>query len=36
VNNVSPYDHAPEAVAAAARDAGGEVVLFNLPPGVWG
>jgi hydroxypyruvate isomerase len=36
VEFVSPYDHAPEAVAAAARDAGVEVVLFNLPPGDWG
>jgi hydroxypyruvate isomerase len=35
VEFVSPYEHAPEAVAAAARDAGVEVVLFNLPPGDW-
>jgi hydroxypyruvate isomerase len=30
-----PYDHAPEAVAAAAERAGVAVVLFNLPPGDW-
>lgn len=30
-----PYDHAPAAVAAAARDAGIQVVLFNAPPGDW-
>jgi len=30
-----PYDHEPEAVAAAAHDAGVEVALFNLPPGDW-
>ncbi|HLB14744.1 MAG TPA: hydroxypyruvate isomerase [Burkholderiales bacterium] len=28
-----PYEHA--ALAAAAKDAGVEVVLFNLPPGNW-
>ena len=31
-----PYDHLPEAVAEAARDAGVSVILFNLPPGDWG
>jgi hydroxypyruvate isomerase len=35
VEFVSPYDHAPEEVARAARDAAVEVVLFNLPPGDW-
>ncbi|WP_341703754.1 2-oxo-tetronate isomerase [Ferrovibrio sp.] len=28
-----PYDFSPAAVAAAARDAGLQVVLFNTPPG---
>lgn len=28
-----PYDHPPEAIAAALRDARVENVLFNLPPG---
>ena len=36
VEFVSPYDHAPEEVARAARDAGVEVALFNLPAGDWG
>lgn len=31
----SPYDHPPEEVARAARDAGVEVALFDLPPGAW-
>jgi hydroxypyruvate isomerase len=35
VEFVSPYDHAPEEVARAARDAGVRVALFNLPPGDW-
>jgi hydroxypyruvate isomerase len=35
VEFVSPYDHAPAEVAAAARGAGVEVVLFNLPAGDW-
>jgi hydroxypyruvate isomerase len=35
VEFVSPYEHAPEEVARAARDAGVAVVLFNLPPGDW-
>jgi len=30
-----PYDHPPETVAAAAKSAGVEVALFNLPPGEW-
>ncbi len=30
-----PYAHPPEAVAGAARRAGVEVVLFNLPAGDW-
>ena len=30
-----PYEHAPQEVAAWARAAGVEVVLFNLPPGDW-
>ena len=30
-----PYDFAAEDVASAARDAGVEVALFNLPPGDW-
>lgn len=36
VEFVSPYDHPAEEVARAARDAGVEVVLFNLPAGDWG
>jgi hydroxypyruvate isomerase len=35
VEFVSPYEHAPEEVARAARDAGVEVAIFNLPPGDW-
>jgi hydroxypyruvate isomerase len=35
VEFVSPYDHPVEEVARAARDAGVEAVLFNLPPGDW-
>lgn len=35
VEFTSPYEHAPEELAAAARDAGVEVVLFNLPAGDW-
>ncbi len=35
VEFVSPYDHPPEEVARAARAAGVEVVLFNLPAGNW-
>ncbi len=35
VEFVSPYDHPPEEVARAARDAGVRVALFNLPPGDW-
>lgn len=30
-----PYAHAPAEVARWAREAGVEVVLFNLPPGSW-
>jgi hydroxypyruvate isomerase len=30
-----PYDHPAETVAATARNAGVDVVLFNLPPGDW-
>jgi hydroxypyruvate isomerase len=35
VEFASPYDHAPEEVARAARDAGVAVALFDLPPGNW-
>jgi hydroxypyruvate isomerase len=35
VEFVSPYEHPAADVAAAARDAGVEVALFNLPPGDW-
>lgn len=35
VEFVSPYDHTPGTVAAAARDAGVEVVLFNTTLGDW-
>jgi hydroxypyruvate isomerase len=35
VEFVSPYEHPEDEVARAARDAGVEVVLFNLPPGDW-
>lgn len=30
-----PYDHSAAAVAAASRDSGLQVVLFNAPPGDW-
>lgn len=30
-----PYDHSPDQVADRAREAGVEVVLFNLGPGDW-
>ncbi|WP_366654708.1 2-oxo-tetronate isomerase [Fodinicurvata sp. EGI_FJ10296] len=30
-----PYDHSPEAVAEAAKEAGVAIVLFNCPPGDW-
>jgi len=36
VEFVSPYEHPAEEVARAAREAGVEVVLFNLPAGDWG
>lgn len=35
VEFLSPYEHAPEEVARAARDAGVEVALFNMPMGDW-
>jgi hydroxypyruvate isomerase len=35
VEFVSPYEHPADEVARAAREAGVEVVLFNLPPGDW-
>jgi hydroxypyruvate isomerase len=35
VEFVSPYEHPAADVAAAARDAGVEVALFNLPAGNW-
>jgi hydroxypyruvate isomerase len=35
VEFVSPYEHAAEAVAKCAKDAGVAVSLFNLPPGDW-
>jgi hydroxypyruvate isomerase len=35
VEFVSPYEHPVADVAAAARDAGVEVALFNLPAGDW-
>ncbi len=35
VEFVSPSEHPAADVAAAARDAGVEVALFNLPPGDW-
>ena len=35
VEYVSPYEHAPEAVAMALADNGLEQALFNLPPGDW-
>jgi hydroxypyruvate isomerase len=30
-----PYEHPADEVAEAARDAGVEIVLFNMPPGDW-
>jgi hydroxypyruvate isomerase len=30
-----PYEHTPEEVASTAKDAGTEVVLFNMPAGNW-
>jgi hydroxypyruvate isomerase len=35
VEYVSPYEHAPEAVAKALADNGLKQALFNLPPGDW-
>jgi len=35
VEYLFPYDHPAEEIARAARDAGVETVLFNLPPGDW-
>ncbi len=35
VEFLSPYEHPPEEVARAARDAGVEVALFNMPAGDW-
>jgi hydroxypyruvate isomerase len=35
VEYVSPYEHAPEAVAKALADYGLAQALFNLPPGDW-
>jgi hydroxypyruvate isomerase len=35
VEFVSPYEHPAEEVARAARAAGVETALFNLPPGDW-
>lgn len=35
VEYVSPYEHAPEAVAMALADNGLKQALFNLPPGDW-
>ncbi len=35
VEFVSPYEHPAAEVAGAARDAGVEVALFNLPAGDW-
>ena len=31
-----PYEHSPEEVAAKAKSAGTQVVLFNMPAGNWG
>jgi len=36
VEFVSPYEHPPEEVSRAARDARVEVAMFNLPAGDWG
>lgn len=30
-----PYEYAPEEVAGKAKDAGVQIVLFNMPPGNW-
>jgi 2-dehydrotetronate isomerase len=30
-----PYEYAPEVVAGKAKDAGVQIVLFNMPPGNW-
>ena len=30
-----PYEHSPETLARAMKEAGVENVLFNLPPGNW-
>ncbi|MGR4067026.1 hydroxypyruvate isomerase family protein [Halomonas sp. LR3S48] len=35
VEYLFPYDHAPQVLASALREAGVEQVLFNLPPGDW-
>lgn len=35
VEFTSPYEHAAEEVARAAREAGVEVALFNMPAGDW-
>ena len=35
VEYVSPYEHAPEAVAMALGESGLAQALFNLPPGDW-
>ncbi len=35
VEFMSPYEHAPEQVAQCLRQAGREMVLFNLPAGDW-
>jgi 2-dehydrotetronate isomerase len=31
-----PYEHSPEEVESKARDAGTQIVLFNMPAGNWG
>jgi hydroxypyruvate isomerase len=36
VEFLSPYDHAADAIAETAKNAGIAVTLFNLPPGDWG
>ncbi|MGR2739182.1 2-oxo-tetronate isomerase [Billgrantia sp. Q4P2] len=35
VEYLFPYDHDPQVLASALREAGVEQVLFNLPPGDW-
>src|SRR3954447_16996652 len=30
-----PYEYSPEEVASKAKDAGVQIVLFNMPPGNW-